>query len=503
MFTPAPISRALRSVLLLMAFTAVCLAFCPSITYGYDSGYFTVGRSEGRWWFVDPYGEIFFSTGSNVIHPGGYFAPDLGYSPYHKNIIDIYGSEEAWADVVLERMDQWNINTLGGWGDIGLFADSAVYTRVLDLSGADWVHGIVPDYFSQDFLDRVESICSSTVAARADDPNMLGWFLDNELRWGPDWRTFKDLFSDYFAFSADAPGKIALVEFLRDRYDDDIDAFNAAWATGFVSFDALLDETVISGLPATPAQWEDREAFLGLVADQYFDVTTSGVRKYDSNHLVLGCRFVSWLTPSIVVETSADYLDVASVNHYRIWPVWMEATQGLRDEIGVVPVDELNALTAFHELTDLPILISEFSIRSMDAGLPNTHPPYWIFLTATTQSERADIFENIAQTWIDTDYVIGYHWFAWMDEPESGRFDGENSNFGLVTEEDEPWEILVERVTEVNARVYDWEPPDDDDDDDDTDDDDDDDTVDDDDDDDDSGIDVDDDDDGSGRCGCG
>lgn len=34
------------------------------------------------------------------------------------------------------------------------------------------------------------------------------------------------------------------------------------------------------------------------------------------------------------------------------------------------------------------------------------------------------------------DYIVGTHWFRFMDEPIGGRYDGENSNMGLVSEYD-------------------------------------------------------------------
>jgi len=46
---------------------------------------------------------------------------------------------------------------------------------------------------------------------------------------------------------------------------------------------------------------------------------------------------------------------------------------------------------------------------------------------------------------------VGYHWFEWCDEPREGRFDGENSNYGLVRIDDTPWEVLTQRFTSLNA----------------------------------------------------
>lgn len=47
-------------------------------------------------------------------------------------------------------------------------------------------------------------------------------------------------------------------------------------------------------------------------------------------------------------------------------------------------------------------------------------------------------------------FAVGYHWFEHADQPAEGRSDGENSNYGLVTIKDEPWKVLVDKMTGVN-----------------------------------------------------
>ena len=47
------------------------------------------------------------------------------------------------------------------------------------------------------------------------------------------------------------------------------------------------------------------------------------------------------------------------------------------------------------------------------------------------------------QALLATDWVVGQHWFEHADEPPAGRFDGEDSNFGLVDNDDEPYPLLT------------------------------------------------------------
>jgi hypothetical protein len=49
--------------------------------------------------------------------------------------------------------------------------------------------------------------------------------------------------------------------------------------------------------------------------------------------------------------------------------------------------------------------------------------------------------------------MAGVHGCEWADGPATGRFDGENDNFGLVSMRDEPWAPLVERMAQVFPAV--------------------------------------------------
>jgi hypothetical protein len=63
-----------------------------------------------------------------------------------------------------------------------------------------------------------------------------------------------------------------------------------------------------------------------------------------------------------------------------------------------------------------------------------------------TQAERADQFEAYLVRAEKGGQVVGAHWFQWVDEPATGRFDGENSNWGLVDVADQPYAALTARM---------------------------------------------------------
>jgi hypothetical protein len=93
---------------------------------------------------------------------------------------------------------------------------------------------------------------------------------------------------------------------------------------------------------------------------------------------------------------------------------------------------------------------------------PRAQDPYLLRACPTPEApanrwgrkqDRADHFERYVRALVRMPFVVGYHWFEYFDQPAEGRFDGENSNYGLVSGQDEPWDTLVQRVTQVNARL--------------------------------------------------
>ncbi len=124
------------------------------------TGHFRTEQIDGVWWLITPEGNAFFSAGVNHVDPEGDYAPALGCAPYHDNIIARYGTEAAWADVVVNRFDTLGFTTVGAWSKYELFAGRVPYTIILGFAGyAPPVAGVaagltglpVRDYFAPEF----------------------------------------------------------------------------------------------------------------------------------------------------------------------------------------------------------------------------------------------------------------------------------------------------------------------------------------------------------------
>lgn len=410
------------------------------------TGFFRTAEVDGRWWLVTPDGHPYFSAGVNGVRSTGSAVGETGELPYRDNILERYGSVEVWAEVTLQRLRDWGFVTIGAWSEWERFREEVPYTVILTMTGSTWLEGDIPDYWDDAFEANV-SAEAAPLAELANDPYLVGYFLDNEVRWGPDHRSTETLFDDYLAMPPEAPGKQRLVALLAERYEGDVDAFSAVWGVELDDFDDLFEVSTLPRGADREAAAADRAAFLADLAERFFAVATGAAHEIDPNHLDLGIRFVSVVTPPEVVVAAGRYVDVVSVNFYEYRPLVAEAALELSGG-----VDPAGWLSDFHELSGRPVLISEFGFRAADSGLPNSWPP--IYPTFSSQSARADGLERYALASFAAPWIVGYHWFIYADQPALGRFDGEDNNWGLVDIEDEPYAPVVERAAWLHAAMY-------------------------------------------------
>ncbi len=414
------------------------------------TGFFRTEKVCERWWMVTPEGHPFFSSGINSFHPNGSTGGVTGVRPYQQTTQALYETDADWANVAGTRLLSWNITTAGSWSRADLAAPHVAVAINLSLADADWLEGDVADYWDPDWQATVEQSVAQTVLPLANDPAVLGWFLDNEISWGPDWRGSETLLQRSLGLSETSPGKAKAVDTLIDVYGS-AQAVSDAISAPPSTRDELIARTAgwqsLAGGSSIQAD-DATTAFLTSTAERYYSVTTAAIRAADPNHLILGNREVAPMTRMEVHNAAARHVDVISMNAYTFRPGITEAA--MRMSGGLDPADAFAELAENH---DIPLLISEFGFRADDAGMPNSWPP--IYPNLDTQTDRADAFEAAALPWIASGRVVGMHWFQWVDQPHEGRFDGEDNNWGLVNHADEPYEELTDRMTQVYSGWWD------------------------------------------------
>lgn len=399
-----------------------------------DKQFVRIIQENGICWFARG-DQKFLSLGVNCVLPADGSEPPDGrrYNalPSHQNDI------ATWASNAVQRLQQWNFTTVAGWSHDYLYENTPMYhTRVLWLG--PWGHGDrrLLDVFAPDYAEGLDREARKTVAPHADNEYLIGYFANNELPWYGErgWPTSPDisLITRYMHLPTHAPGKQRLMQFFRDYYTNDFNAFAAEWKTGAEDFDDLQGRQYI--LSAAPVTAKAVAAWAGIVAEQYFQLCAETIRRHDPNHLFLGVRFAGRAQQS-VIAACGKYADVISVNHY--------SKSGEPD---------LPLLHAIATLTGKPLLITEFSWRAQEnrSGCLNEHGAD---VTVATQQDRADAFANFAVKILEQPFILGYDWFQLFDQPPAGRFDGENSNYGLLDIHDQPYEELLAVISDINARA--------------------------------------------------
>jgi len=433
---------------------------------GTITGRFHTEQIDGVWWLITPDGHGFFSVGVDHLRPGGDFSPPLNTAPYYDNIIARYGSETGWAAATLPRLQNLGVNTIGAFSEPQWFPQSLAYTVRLALSEyAPAVPGVptplvarvTRDYYDPAFAGGVTANIASLAGPCAADPWCIGVFTDNELGLNQSLAQVLPYLDSYLLLPAGAPGKLAVQSFLAARYGDDIAVFDAVWGLSLGSFDDLQSLTALAPAAAAPparptgsaAQIADRRAFDAVVAARFHQVTYDALRALDPALLILGSRLLILSTRPEVLAAIAPYVDVVTVNYYEIADSILQVAPDYPGDYGIPFAGMFDDLDTMYRIAPKPFLIGEFSYRAADAGLPNTLPPF--FPTLSTQADRAQALGTYLRRVLARPYLVGAHWFQYMDQPATGRFDGENQNFGLVTITDDLWPELTDRLRLVAA----------------------------------------------------
>ncbi|MDY3783152.1 MAG: hypothetical protein SOZ66_02715 [Candidatus Cryptobacteroides sp.] len=395
--------------------------------FGNPDGFFRVIKSGDRWWMVDPEGYAFISKGVAVFSPGS--------SERQKaNLTAVYGSTSNWAKKESQFLKEQGFNSLGAWSQVDAvrtMSEPMPYTVIISPMGSyngsikssgkyadgfksgnttSW-EGYPYDFamvFDPEFDAQVEKSLSSA-AKYASDKYLIGYFIDNEIPW-------KD-----FA-----------LERCLTKMPSDIPAHKAAqeW------LDARKGKT---GASYSEASTADKKAFIAYCLETYLQKVSSALKKYDPNHLFLGCRFNQWnyeLINEDIFKVAGKYMDVISINHYQKWQ------------------PDQNAMYNWASWSGKPFLVTEFYTKGEDSGLGNTTGAGWL---VKTQNDRGLFYENFVNELLKSKVCVGWHWFTYMDnDPTNTGADSSNidSNKGIVTWDFQRYNALVNHMDKMNNCVF-------------------------------------------------
>ncbi len=378
------------------------------------TGYFHIGTADGRSWFVTPTGQPFYSSGIDHVSPDPDTDETTGQCPYCEAIAAEYPTTADWANATVKQLRSYGFNSLGPFTDTSIFASKMPYSVQLGMASGD-------DWFASSFVTNADEVAATQVAPLADDPNLIGYYTDSELDWGPNGSDSQTMLAQYLALPAGSPG--------------------------------LAVAQTYAGNP---------NGFVYALAHRYFSVTTAAIRKYDTHHLILGVKAEAQEIQPQLLEAAQPYVNVFSIDDYDLMPGFAQAVDRIWPQY--LPVTA--TFSNFEKYVKRPIMVGEYSFIAHTSQTPDTVPG--VYDVFANQQERATAYSDyIAPLYEDSPWVVGDEWFEYVDEPQGGRFDGENNNFGVVDVENQPYADLVkqmeimhsiapDRVDETGPRCDSW-----------------------------------------------
>ncbi len=430
------------------------------------TGFFRTEKRDDKWWIIDPEGYLFWSAGlncvsSNSIFTGithrekyfrnlppkdsisssfygkgtfashGFYKDKQSYDTYNfyqSNLYRKYGDDwlKTFQDMSHKRIKDWGMNTLGFVSDLG-----AIRQEKTPYVGSIWIKGTPKIEGSEGFWGKFHDVFDPNfrVAVKnsvklqkegANNPWCIGYFVDNELSWG----LLGSLSEGTLKSPETQPAKIAFINDLKSKYSQ-IEGLNGVWGTNHESWESLLISTK---LPDPEKAKTDLVDFYKRIADTYFKIINEELKHVAPNQNYLGCRF-AWANNDVVLTTASKYLDIMSFNKYEYSVENFSLPKGV----------------------DKPIMIGEFHFGALDRGSFHVG-----IKKAADQTERGQHYQDYVHGALRNPNIVGAHWFQYIDEPNTGRFDGENYNVGFVDICDNPYEELIEKVKETTYNMYEF-----------------------------------------------
>lgn len=288
-------------------------------------------------------------------------------------------------------MDRWGFNTIANWSDETLCnSQQKAYVKNLRSWGFNAETMGMPDPYDPEYTVLVDSLARIQCEPLKNDPYLIGYFVGNE----PPWPGRENELVEVILNGNESPLQTALKEFLEKE--------------------------------DSPAK---RKEFVYKTYDKFIRLINNAIKKYDPNHLNLGLRFGGNPPEEILAASANIGFDVFSLNVY---------SYRISDSI----------LEKIDNYTDLPIIIGEFHFGTPEKGLAPG------LAQTINQKERGIAYSYYVENASAHPSVVGTHWFQWLDQPSTGRYDGENYNIGFIDVTDLPHTELVNEAINTHEKIF-------------------------------------------------
>lgn len=421
------------------------------------TGFFRVEKDD-RWWLVTPEGNAFLSFGINHLYP------DLWKQAYNSEAWKKrLGLKELKGPAFFAALRSWFLQTCQqyGFNTVGVHTYlPVVNTPRPALPYMQPIHFVdiphwkteIPDsnfidVFSSKFEQHCDRLAKEIVVPVRDDRYLLGYaltdcplFTEEDCRERPDviggarrkarigWpRRLRNL-------SADAPGKRAYVQTMRDLYRGQVSDFNATYGTRFDSFDALAaaedwrPHTQLSNGNET----RDNVEFLKRVVARYYKTARDVIRRYDSNHLFVGDKInANTDTLDTVLPVTSQFTDIVFYQMYARYEV------------------QKPGLDRWSKITDKPFINGDSAFTMITDTMPRPYGP-----VADNLQQRADWTDEFFRNAFARAEFVGWHYCGLIDASNLIPRKQSRQHSGLLDGYGEPYPELKKVLRACADEMY-------------------------------------------------
>jgi hypothetical protein len=362
-----------------------------------STGFFYVKKIDGRWWMIDPDGYAGINMAvtsftSSSIQNDYDITRRLGYNGTGNFLASESQTKSGYnlqnyANFSFTR----RINFFLSYKNVR----KNYYTTPTAVQGS-LDHILVLDPQFEIYCDN---LAGTNVTPFAEERDLLGWFTDNEINFNQD--QLRNLVKD---LPVGDPSRNAALAWAAEKGLSEADCIN---------YTTKVTESL-------------KQEFAVYLAEHYFKTVAAAIRKYDTNHLILGSRFHG--RPRAiqgVVAASHRYMDVTSVNFYDRWSP--------NEQIAT------SSWTA-----DKPCIIGEFYIKDINTQPVAQSGAGWY---VNSQAHRGYFYQNTCIELLKNKNYIGWHYFRYKD-------DDDGSNKGIVNNALVEYTGMTSYMEELNKQVY-------------------------------------------------
>ncbi|MBQ7293065.1 MAG: hypothetical protein IJW79_04925, partial [Clostridia bacterium] len=387
------------------------------------TGYFYSKKINNRWWLIDPIGYPYYILGLDVLQYS--FAKS---QIQRETMLKKYGSAEKWAEYTTKHLRT----------DLGFTAASrpspeilttedplpvqkflsfmSTYGRKKGINNSNsgsttFSENNTMPVFDPEFSKYADEYAKEHVT-EPNNPHIIGYSLDNEL-------------------PMDA---IMLDNYLTVDPTKEVNYYSYATAWTW-----LIKETGKENPDVNDITDEMRDKFRGFIWNKYFEVTVAAFKKYDSNHMIIGTRFLTVAaTSKWVMRVAGHYLDAITINWYGQW------------------TPDADKLEYISKNADKPFIVTEFYAKAGDSegNLANRSGAGFY---VETQQDRADYYHNFTLRMLECQNMVGWYWLQYIDnDPNNGIGDlsSRDSNKGIVSNTHNEYTVLTSSMAEINKNIY-------------------------------------------------